>query len=569
MKKRIIALLLCCVMIFTLSPSLIASASADDENTVATTEEPKTEEPKTTKEPTVEETTVEESTTEPETEEPTVDKATTLEANGDTAVYGPGDWSSNGSVAITCNIDNAEVAYASYDNSTGNVTLTSVTGTNTTVKKSKSDGQYLVFFIKPKAGYILTEYRLATGAGNVDLHQVGDTDQDIANKFGTVSNLYAKASTAGYIGFFGYTISSANWTDTLYVTGKKPTLLVTAVPEQDNLKPGDTVTFKVTLAGGNIGVDYEITGRRITSLQINGTDYEATQNDDGSFSVSYTVTPEDWVAGKVHLDVTAELDCKYGIEITDRNKHKRTLYTTTTVTNSAEADCTFAEAMGVLYQLQYNAPQGITPEQGLIPDAPTDTDKYFKDDTVTVKAYNRTEVDDPKNGGTWTYSGWCVDPDTREYKENDTLTMGDKGIIFVGTWTFTEYPLADLTITKTGASLLDANQSFVFHVKGADEKTKDIDMDVVIHGNGSVTIKDLPVGSYTVTEKSGWSWRYTPDGGATQTVKVVRNQDGSIVAVTFNNDRDKIYWLSGGTWCDNRFDGKNTRFTPTTTPASN
>ena len=40
MKKRIVALLLCCVMLLTLSPSLIASASADDENTVIEQTEP-------------------------------------------------------------------------------------------------------------------------------------------------------------------------------------------------------------------------------------------------------------------------------------------------------------------------------------------------------------------------------------------------------------------------------------------------------------------------------------------------------------------------------------------------
>ena len=38
MKKRIIALLLCCVMLLTLSPSLIATATADDETTPAQTE---------------------------------------------------------------------------------------------------------------------------------------------------------------------------------------------------------------------------------------------------------------------------------------------------------------------------------------------------------------------------------------------------------------------------------------------------------------------------------------------------------------------------------------------------
>ena len=29
-------------------------------------------------------------------------------------------------------------------------------------------------------------------------------------------------------------------------------------------------------------------------------------------------------------------------------------------------------------------------------------------------------------------------------------------------------------------------------------------------GNGKTTVTDLPVGSYTVTEKTDWSWRYTP-----------------------------------------------------------
>ena len=71
MKKRIVALLLCCVMLLTLSPSLIASASADDENTVIEqTEEPKNEEPKTEEPKTEEPKTEEPKTEEPKTEEP-------------------------------------------------------------------------------------------------------------------------------------------------------------------------------------------------------------------------------------------------------------------------------------------------------------------------------------------------------------------------------------------------------------------------------------------------------------------------------------------------------------------
>ena len=60
-----------------------------------------------------------------------------------------------------------------------------------------------------------------------------------------------------------------------------------------------------------------------------------------------------------------------------------------------------------------------------------------------------------------------------------------------------------LTITKTGRELIDEKQSFIFNVKGKDNN---IDLDVVIaiednEKSGSITINDLPIGEYKVTEK--------------------------------------------------------------------
>lgn len=105
----------------------------------------------------------------------------------------------------------------------------------------------------------------------------------------------------------------------------------------------------------------------------------------------------------------------------------------------------------------------------------------------------------------------------------------------------------DLTIKKEGWEEIDENQSFVFKVTKDDDPA--FSMDVVIQGNSSVTIKDLKPGTYTVTEETGWSWRYTPKANG-QKVKP-ENAVNGVVTVTFTNTREKIKWLNGGAWCKN------------------
>ena len=110
-----------------------------------------------------------------------------------------------------------------------------------------------------------------------------------------------------------------------------------------------------------------------------------------------------------------------------------------------------------------------------------------------------------------------------------------------------EYNLTSLTIQKSGASTSDANQSFIFNIKG-----NGVDMDVVVHGNGSVTIDGLTVGAeYTITEKTDWSWRYVPGNNGR---KVTLGLDDTI---TFTNNRSETKWLNGAAWCDNRFTRTN------------
>lgn len=96
----------------------------------------------------------------------------------------------------------------------------------------------------------------------------------------------------------------------------------------------------------------------------------------------------------------------------------------------------------------------------------------------------------------------------------------------------------DLTIKKTAkaGTTIDPNQTFVFKVKNNDNgKT----MEIVITGAGQKTVKSLPMGSYTITEDTGWSWQYHPTAD-TQTITVSETSK----TVTFENAKTPTNWLT-------------------------
>lgn len=111
-----------------------------------------------------------------------------------------------------------------------------------------------------------------------------------------------------------------------------------------------------------------------------------------------------------------------------------------------------------------------------------------------------------------------------------------------------ELAVVDLTITKTGWNSTDEHQSYIFDVTGPNG----FKLTVTINGNGSVTIKDLPIGEYTVTEETNWSWRYNP-GNNTQTIALASDGNNTVI---FNNSRTDIYWLSGDYCKENQFNVK-------------
>lgn len=141
---------------------------------------------------------------------------------------------------------------------------------------------------------------------------------------------------------------------------------------------------------------------------------------------------------------------------------------------------------------------------------------------------------------------------TVRYSVEQTTVKGvQKAFAFVNTYK----PLyGSIEIIKSGISELDHDgtteqQSCVFHIEGTTTGTNEkISMNVVIVGNGSKTIAHVPVGNYTVTELTGWTWRYELDGSNNIEVEVKGDDKPK---AEFNNKRNEDKWLSGDNYVRN------------------
>jgi len=118
------------------------------------------------------------------------------------------------------------------------------------------------------------------------------------------------------------------------------------------------------------------------------------------------------------------------------------------------------------------------------------------------------------------------------------------------------HPLTcSLTINKNGATV-GAEEGFIFSVKGSASNAycSVVDLTVTVEENGSIKIAGLPIGTYTVTEDAGWSWRYSTSPTITGNGSVElgsSNPDGS-VTVTNSLTNDK--WLAGDAYVKNKYD---------------
>lgn len=178
-------------------------------------------------------------------------------------------------------------------------------------------------------------------------------------------------------------------------------------------------------------------------------------------------------------------------------------------------------------------------------------DKYQETQLKVLNGTAKGSTPTPKPG--YKFVGWykdegCtqqvdktwVNTDTNKLTPQKSVPYGNQeGYRAATYYAKFELDVFDLTITKAGKNI-DPNQTFVFHVKG---NNNDVNMQVVITGTNKQVIKNLPVGDYTITEDTSWSWKYTPVDGDEKTLMTSDIEKGA-ATVTFENKNNGTNWLT-------------------------
>lgn len=148
--------------------------------------------------------------------------------------------------------------------------------------------------------------------------------------------------------------------------------------------------------------------------------------------------------------------------------------------------------------------------------------KYTKQD-VPVKATVKIGTDDVTSYTTFLHENCTVDG----CKWNNKITSGNPAFLI-------HIKTCQLNITKAGGV---SNEPYVFNIRKDGEKYSE----VTIVGNGTKTLYELPVGTYTIQEDTGWSWRFK----ANDNDKATLSTETPIGKITCTNTKDKDKWING------------------------
>lgn len=168
-------------------------------------------------------------------------------------------------------------------------------------------------------------------------------------------------------------------------------------------------------------------------------------------------------------------------------------------------------------------------------------------ETVMVKS--GTAVGSTPTPGTgFKFVGWfkdqaCTQPVDATWIENNKIIPQKTTEAYEAATYYAkfDYAVADLTIKQDGG-IADENQTFIYVVTGGDLPASGIK--VAVKGNSSVTIKNLKIGSYTVTEGTNWNWRCGTTGGS----QSITLQGAQTNEVRFTNTVSNSKWLSGNAY---------------------
>lgn len=152
-----------------------------------------------------------------------------------------------------------------------------------------------------------------------------------------------------------------------------------------------------------------------------------------------------------------------------------------------------------------------------------------------------------KSEGSWSWTdgenGKPFLTETTEYNVTCTVAPTSPGTcetLTLNAPDFTVYVHSGtLTIRKNGG--LEGDK-YVFNIKIKNGEDEAHYMTVTVLGNNEVKITQLPKGIYTVTEETGWSWRWEPTFDSSQAEISQSNPNGS---VTCTNKQEKDQWLNG------------------------
>lgn len=161
-------------------------------------------------------------------------------------------------------------------------------------------------------------------------------------------------------------------------------------------------------------------------------------------------------------------------------------------------------------------------------------DLTYTPDGSTVKD-NKYTKEDAAVKATVTIGGTDVTAHTTMLHQNCSGDCGWETPTVVGDPAFLIHiETCTLTISKEGGA---TDEPYVFNIRKDNKKYSE----VTIWGNGTATLYELPVGTYTIQEDTGWSWRFTADDNGQATLSAETPTE----TITCTNTKDNDKWING------------------------